>query len=437
MKDGRKIVLCHGKFDVLHIGHLMYLQKAKELGNYLVVSITAASYLTHYPRFDDKARVDALKMLSWVDEIYICHDKTGCSAIDAYKPDYYAKGPDYMNWGDPILEREKTTVELYGGELVIIEHDVEDIRSTELKNNKDNPFCKLSNEEYNLTLISEFIKKAENIAVNIIGETIIDVFQTVELNGQSAKSSCPAFSTINGLQEQQGGAAIIARHLSNFCANVDLHTNDYPIRKLRYIDRFRNKKHLEIKTVGKPEKDFCPELNDTFFTIVADFGHGLLDNYILPDNPLYVMVQTNSCNFGYNLVSKWNAHKAQLVCLDRVEGSLLLGEKFEDVDEFLMKRLFKKLNAEAIILTMHSGGSIYYDCNGNYATFPALTAKVVDTIGAGDAFFTFASLAHYCGFRKDEILLIASIAAAVSTQWLCNANSITPKELLKAAKVIL
>ena len=437
MKDARKIVLCHGKFDALHIGHLVYLQKAKELGNYLVVSITAALYLAHHPRFDDKARVDTLKMLSWIDEIYICHDKTGCSAINMYKPDYYAKGPDYMNSKDPILAQEKIAVESYGGKLVIIEHDVEDIHSAGLKNNEDNPFCKLSNKKYDLTLISAFIEQAKNIAVNIIGETITDVFQTVELNGQSAKSSCPAFSTINDLQEQQGGATIIARHLDDFCANVDLHTNDYSIRKLRYIDRFRNKKHFEIKTVSKPKKDFCPKLNDAFFTIVADFGHGLLDNYTLPDNPLYVMVQTNSCNFGYNLVSKWNAHKAQLVCLDRVEGSLLLGEKFEDADEFLMKRLFEKLNTKAIILTMHSGGSVYYDCDGNYATFPALITRVVDTIGAGDTFFTFASLAHYCGFCKDEILLIASIAAAISTQWLCNADSVTPEKLLEAAKAIL
>ena len=314
MKDGRKIILCHGKFDALHIGHLTYLRKAKELGNYLVVSITAASYLSYKPRFDDKARIDALKMLSWIDETYICHDKTGCSAINAYKPDYYVKGPDYMNCGDPILEQEKAAVELYGGKLVIIEHDVEDIRSTKLKNNEDNPFCKLSNRKYGLTLISKFIEKAKNITVNVIGETIIDVFQIVELDGQSAKSSCPAFSTINDPQEQQGGAAIIARHLDDFCAKVDLYTNDYSIRKLRYIDRFRNKRHLEIKTIGKPEKDFCPKLNGASFTIVADFGHGLLDNYTLPDNPLYVMVQTNSCNFGYNLVSKWNAHEAQLEC---------------------------------------------------------------------------------------------------------------------------
>ena len=115
----------------------------------------------------------------------------------------------------------------------------------------------------------------------------------------------------------------------------------------------------------------------------------------------------------------------------------MLGEKFENADEFLMKRLFEKLNAKVIILTLHSGGSMYYDCDGNYATFPAPVTRVVDTIGAGDTFFTFASLAHYCGFCKDEILLIASIAAAISTQWLCNADSVTPEELLKASKVIL
>ena len=428
------IVLCHGKFDVLHTGHLFYFEAARKLGDRLVVSLTADSYLPNPPYFNEQKRKRALELLSWIDEVYVCEDKTGIPAIEKYQPDIYVKGPDYVHSCDEALQQEKKAVEKHGGRLEIVHPEIT-FSSTKTKN-IEGSFVNIFDVRYKISLITDFIVRAKNLKVCVVGETIVDAFQVVELDGQSAKSSCPSFTIKSGIMEQQGGAAVIKRHLENFCASVDLHTNTNTIRKLRYVDRFSSKKHFEIKTINSECKQSLHLDNDFGdLTLVADFGHGLLDGVSLKDG-IYLVVQTNSSNFSYNPVDKWNKYKSKLVCFDRVEGSLLIGEKFESVDHRLMQKLYARLNTKALILTMHKYGSVYCDEKG-YVTCPALAQHVVDTIGAGDAFFTFASLAHHLGFLKAEMLLIASIAAAITTQWLCNEQAVTPQKLLAAAKVIL
>ena len=430
-----KTVLCHGKFDILHAGHLFYLSEAKALGDRLVVSLTADDYLKEPAHFNQDERKRALDLIGFVDEVKIVHDPTGVPAILTIRPDIYVKGSDYLDSKDPILEKEKNAVERIGGKLVIIEPDIK-FSSTKIKH-INSPYLDLSSENFNIQYVVDFIIAVKNIKVNVIGETIIDAFQTVELDGQSAKSSCPSFAILEGgYTEQIGGAGVIARHLENFC-DVCLITNNTLIKKLRYIDRFRNKKHFEVKTIQiNGHQDFL-HYKSREMTIIADFGHSLLDgSENFGNSDYYIMAQTNSSNYGYNLIDKWNEIRAKLVCIDRVEGSLLLGKKFEHADKELMKELLGALNTESIILTMHKYGSVYY--NGTeFETVPGLATNVVDTIGAGDAFFTFASLAHFAKFSPKYILLIGSIAAAISTQWLCNENAITPEELLKTAKIII
>ena len=70
----KKIVLCHGVFDVLHIGHLNYLKKAKSLGEVLIVSITSKKFVNKgfdRPLFNDYERKKFLENISFVDYVYI------------------------------------------------------------------------------------------------------------------------------------------------------------------------------------------------------------------------------------------------------------------------------------------------------------------------------------------------------------------------------
>ena len=96
-----KVVLCHGKFDILHIGHVLHLQQAREFGDRLLVSITAGKFIQREgrPVFTDKERMDMLWSLRVVDFVFLCDEPTGVTAIRTFRPNFYAKGLDYAEKG--------------------------------------------------------------------------------------------------------------------------------------------------------------------------------------------------------------------------------------------------------------------------------------------------------------------------------------------------
>jgi len=437
-----KTIMCLGKFDVLHTGHLYHLKEAKAQGDRLVVVITADAFLPDPPVFNQGIRMQTLEMLPWVDEVYICDDDTGIPAIHIYKPNILVKGSDYSR-KDRVLQLETTAVESHGGKVVILNPEIT-YSSTKLEH-RYGPFVDLQHLKYTLHDVKQFLDDVSSLIVSVIGEPIIDVFQTVQLLGQSPKSYCPSFGSINDPVEYEGGALYVKRHIQNLCRTC----YGYPpksqlsVHKLRYLDNFNHKKHFEIKYGGEIKirtiefnRQLKALIQEAHLTLVADFGHGFFDNQDLVDG-LYLMVQTNSTNFGYNKVDKWNRYKSKLVCLDRTEASLLLGQELDTAGLGTMKRIFEHLNTEAVILTMHKYGSIYYDQKNRYAEFPSLATQIVDSIGAGDAFFAIASLAYHLEYEPEKILLLASLSSAANTQHLCTKDALTPKKLLKVSKAIL
>jgi len=433
----RSTIMCLGKFDVLHTGHLYHLKEAKKLGDYLIVALTADKYLPAPPVFCQEIREKTLMLLPWVDEVYICNDKTGVPAIEKFKPDILVKGPDYSN-NSKVLE--KKAVEANGGKLVIVFPEV--VYSSTKLHNQNGPFRNLKTN-IKPTVIEEFIQNCNQLTAGVVGEPIIDIFQKVILDGQSPKSYCPSFTKQGEEIRQQGGMLYAFRHLQSFCKDASAFPDGEAVIKCRYLDCFSSKKHFEIKhnPLEPLSNDLFDKLldetiEDSDLVLIADFGHGLFDGQKIEDG-LYLMVQTNSSNFGYNKVSKWNDYRSKLVCLDRTEASLVLGRKIDTCDKSVMKQIYEHLNADTIILTMYKYGSVYFDRHGNYCEFPALALTVVDSIGAGDAFFTVASLAHHLGHSPEEVLFLASLASAANTQHLCTEKVATPATLRQIGKAVL
>ena len=97
---GKKIVLCHGVFDLLHIGHIKHFVEAKSLGDILVVTLTPDIYVNkgpNRPAFSEKLRIEAIAALNTVDYVALNQSPTAVSAIKKIKPNIYCKGPDYKN----------------------------------------------------------------------------------------------------------------------------------------------------------------------------------------------------------------------------------------------------------------------------------------------------------------------------------------------------
>lgn len=457
------VVLCHGCFDVLHTGHIYHLKKAKEMGNYLVVSLTHEDDAKRKLKFPAEFRKAMMESLTFVDEVIITHDRTAFSAIEQVKPDFYVKGQEYADMeldvsGDIFLE--KAEVEKYGGKLVFTDDEVT-FSATKVKD-AGSTFKDLSERRYKLKDVLQFIHDVAGLKVCVIGETIIDRWTPVKTEGVSSKSTCPTALVNGSSRNQLGGAYVVARHLQDFIKQVDLITNnfqnEYPepladginhlfyadgcIAKERLYDAALNTKIFEVKTytLKEPYQMKFP-LEQYDLVIVADFGHGMLNKEVarqLSESKqikyLSVMAQTNSSNMGFNRIDKYPS--AQTYCIDKTELRLCLNHQEELYLENNLKEIESYIRFDKLFVTLGSLGSILHT-HDQYIEFPALSNKVVDPIGAGDAFFSLASLTAYLGYEDDRALLLPSLSAALNTQWLCNEYSVTRAGLIETTKKVI
>ena len=98
---GKKVVLCHGTFDLLHVGHIKYFNEAKTFGNKLIVTVTSDKYVNKGPNrpvFSEKYRMEAIAALEAVDFVALSDNPTAIQVIKHLKPNFYCKGPDYKNY---------------------------------------------------------------------------------------------------------------------------------------------------------------------------------------------------------------------------------------------------------------------------------------------------------------------------------------------------
>ncbi len=121
--DGRRVVFTNGHFDLLHVGHLRYLQEAARLGDILIVGVnddatTAARKGPGRPILPERERAELVAGLDCVAYATVFHEMTAERAVQLLRPDVYVKGGDYGHGGSPLPEA--AIVESYGGQVVII-----------------------------------------------------------------------------------------------------------------------------------------------------------------------------------------------------------------------------------------------------------------------------------------------------------------------------
>lgn len=122
VSDSKRLVFTNGHFDLLHVGHLDYLEKARALGDALFVGIngdptTEILKGTGRPIVPAVERARLIAALYCVDGVIIFEEPTAIPLITALKPETYAKGGDYHHKVLP----ERPTVEGYGGQVVLID----------------------------------------------------------------------------------------------------------------------------------------------------------------------------------------------------------------------------------------------------------------------------------------------------------------------------
>ncbi|MEO6222025.1 MAG: adenylyltransferase/cytidyltransferase family protein [Vicinamibacterales bacterium] len=120
-REGRTIALANGCFDLLHVGHVRYLQGARAEADRLVVAINSDTSTRGLkgegrPILDEHARAELVGALACVDYVIVFDDPTVDRLLNLLKPDVHCKGTDYTH--ETVPERE--TVRAYGGRVAIV-----------------------------------------------------------------------------------------------------------------------------------------------------------------------------------------------------------------------------------------------------------------------------------------------------------------------------
>jgi rfaE bifunctional protein nucleotidyltransferase chain/domain len=487
-KKGKKIVHCHGVFDLLHPGHIKHFASAKREGDILVVTVTKDEYVNKGPGrpiFNQNLRAESIASIEYVDFVAINEWPTAVETIKLLKPNLYVKGSDYSKKDEDLtgkIYEEEKAVKSVRGDLHIT--DEISFSSSSLINTYLAPypeeakdFFQKFKKRYTVKDIINTLKGLEDIKVLVIGDIIIDEYHYCVGLGKSQKDNIIATKFINE-EIFAGGALGASNHLAGFCQDVTLlsciglknnyqdfihkhlkpnistkfyYRKDAPtVMKRRFVDpAFLNKLfeicYLEDTSNIPPslEKEICNYLNSNLkkfdMVLVADFGHGLITPKIVEAlckkaKFLAVNVQANSANRGFNLVTKFT--KADYICIDEPELRLACQDKFSDLRKLILK-ISKQLSCKKIIITRGHLGSLVYSKKEGFTEIPVFSKEIVDRIGAGDAYFSITSPSVFKDNPMPVSGFIGNAVGAMKVLIVGNRSSIEPTALFKYITTLL
>jgi bifunctional ADP-heptose synthase (sugar kinase/adenylyltransferase) len=326
----------------------------------------------------------------------------------------------------------------------------------------------------------ETVESFKDLKVLVIGDTIFDRYAYVGVQGLTSKNRIISGRYLSE-ESQCGGALAVARHVVQFCpqtrfislvgtedwvdptlAEVLAPEHDSLLRepdfttiiKQRFVEPLSEGKELsKLFSVNyiddePPSADVLQRLHDRISTeikkadvvLLTDFGHGMMQPAIrdlVQENSPYLCLncQTNSNNHGFNIISR-QYRKAHSFTLDKQELLLSCGHRHVDFAEEIDK-LRQFLSAEYGWLTRGPVETIG-NRNGDDVSFcPPLEREVIDTIGAGDAFFSVAALAAARQQPADMATFIGQLAGAQAVRIVGNVQSISKDILLKTGTSLL
>ena len=486
-KAGKKIVHCHGVFDLLHPGHVKHFQSARKKGDILIVTLTKDEYVNKgpgRPAFNHHLRAETLAALQCVDYVAINDWPTAVETIKKLKPHYYVKGSDYAQKEDitgKILEEEEA-VRAVGGML----HFTDDISfsSSSLINAHFSPlpedaknYIAKFKKKFSSKTALKALDKTGPLKVLVIGDIIIDEYHYCIGMGKTSKDSIIAARFINE-EVFAGGVLAACNHIAGLCENTTLlsvigtandygqfiashlkpkikthfyHSKDAPtVVKRRFIEPSFLTKLFEICYLDEKnllsaelEKKICDYLNrhlkDFDMVLVADFGHGMLTSEIIRTvcekaKFLAVNVQTNSSNIGFNVITKFP--RADFICIDEPEIRLAMQDKTSALEDLTLK-ISKRMKCGNVIITRGHRGSLTYSRKDGFSEIPVLSKEVLDRVGAGDAFFSFAAPCVCVGQPMELVGFIGNAVGAMKVLIVGNRESVDPISLRKYIAALL
>ena len=479
---GEIVVLAHGVFDLMHLGHVRHLAAARREGSMLVVTVTADAFVNKGPGrpvFSEEHRAEMAASVGWVDYVAVNRAPTAIEVLRRIRPSVYVKGSDYSDESKDVtrqITREREEVELHGGRMVLT-HEISFSSSNLLNRYFDTVTPAIQKhldwvrDAGGIDRITELLKAVQDYRVLLVGETIVDEYRYVSPMGKTPKEHIVA-TRAHGQELFAGGVIAAANHVADFCSDVQVVTllgdedshehlvraslkpnvrllpmvrrGAPTVRKCRFVDAYYMRKLFEVYYMEDAPlpADIQEELDDAIgarladfdVVIVTDFGHGMIAPSTIralcaSSRFLAVNTQTNSSNFGYNLITKFP--RADYICIDANEARLASAQKFVDMDAFVTSQLQSSTVCSKVIVTDGRHGSTAYTEDSVPERLPSLTETVVDTMGAGDAYFAITAPLVAAGAPLGLVGFVGNAIGAIKVGIVGHRRSVEKIELLK------
>jgi rfaE bifunctional protein kinase chain/domain/rfaE bifunctional protein nucleotidyltransferase chain/domain len=464
----KKVIMCHGTFDLVHPGHVRHLLYAKSMGDVLVASLTADEHImkaNFRPFVPQELRAYNLAALECVDYVVIDTQATPLKNIGIIQPDYFAKGYEYTKQGlHPRTAEEKATVEAYGGEIIFTPGDV--VYSSSHIIETEPPA--ISTEKLMMLLEAERIafddvrrglSQLKGLRVHVVGDTIVDSYTHCAMIGGMTKT--PTMSV--RFEEQQdfvGGAGIVAKHLRSAGAEVIFSTvlgedpcGEFALSDLAktgvhcmpIIDRTRPTTNKNAIIAGgyrllKVDKVDNRSISDRAtgnlaeqihampadIVVFSDFRHGIFNRETIPR--LTAALREGIFRVADSQVaSRWGNilefHGFDLITPNEREARFALGDQ-DSVIRPLGLELYQQAGCKTLILKLGERGLMTFvgtprgaEDVRSFFVLDSFAGHVVDAVGSGDALLAYAALALLATGNPVIASVLGAVSAAVECEF--------------------
>lgn len=485
--EGKRVVQCHGCFDIVHPGHIRHLRQAKSLGDVLLVTLTGDREIkkgTGRPLIPEELRAENLAALDFVDLVYVEQRPTALELLGEVCPDVYVKGKEYEHNHDPRFTAERNAVERSGGRVVFSSGDVVFSSSAliaAMEKSVDPFHARLEALQNHPDLqghaIFQTLTAIRGKRVVIVGETILDTYILCDRPEVAGESPVLTLRPLEA-RHYDGGAAVVARHAAAMGASPVLVTPlpDTPqgvevrqrllaegveVRALPVPTPIPEKQRflvgaqkivkldlLEPYLLDQAQQarlhamaaDAAGDQGGCDAAILTDFGLGLFSPKSLHDlcTLLRPKARVLSGDVSGKRSSLLSMRGADLLCPSEIELRESLRAHAEGIPAVAW-RLLEETHSRRAIITLGSDGLVAFDrvhdpAPDHWPTrltgehIPALAPLAIDPLGCGDALLAAATLALAAGAPLLASAFLGACAAAVQVQRLGN-NPVSASDL--------
>tara|TARA_B100000989_G_scaffold116754_1_gene85927 strand:+ start:1690 stop:3198 length:1509 start_codon:yes stop_codon:yes gene_type:complete len=484
LNNNKKKVLCHGHFDLIHPGHIRFLESAAKKGEELIVAVYDDEYyssndlINHYSA-DQRAKNVA--SLVYVDKVIIISPFVLHLLLKDINFSYFVLGEEFkyerkheVKRALNVARKNNINISYHAGEKIYSNEGFKKSQ-IELKNHRWIQFKNLLNKEsINLNSILKTVKKTNKKNIVVVGDVILDKYLTCQPLGMSEEAPLVVVKEIDGTMFT-GGAGVVAKHIEKMGNKVELISVLGADNNRRIIEKDLSKsnvKHsffidnsrpttLKTRYIVDNQKIFrVSKLNDKPIStdiedkiikklnlikqysilIVSDFVYGVITSRILEaiiklqkSRKLFIIGDLQ-CSSQIGDVSKFR--NFDVICSTEKEARIAIQDHISGLER-VANLLIKKTKAKNLILKLGKDGFITYSILGRKKEikrehYPALEPFPIDLAGAGDTLLSAIGVAISSKLNITNASAFASCASAISVQKLGN----TPINLTEVSDLI-